>query len=429
MAETQRIVIIGAGFAGLACAAQLGRAGVPVTLVDRTNYHLFVPLLYQVATAALSPADIARPIRRILSRYPSVNVIMGEVVGIDRAAHTVALADGTQLSYARLVVAAGSAYSYFGHDDWAKFAVGPRNLEQARTIRASLLSAFERAEVTTSDAERDVLMTTVVVGGGPTGVEMAGSIAELARHALARDFRHIDPRQARILLIEAGPRLLAAFPEALAAYARTALERLGVTVITGQAVESIEPGAVTIAGKTIAAGTIVWGAGVKASDAGRWLGVERAKDGRVPVNPDLSVKGAPDLFVLGDMALCPDEKGVPLPALAQVAKQQGTHLGKSLAANLKHGTPLTPFHFHDRGNTAIVGRNAAVFDFGWLRLKGRLAWFLWAFVHVYLLVGFENRMRVSLQWVWRYLTYENGARLILPDRPHPSPEGRVARSE
>jgi NADH dehydrogenase len=425
MAETQRIVIIGAGFAGLACAAQLGRAGVPVTLVDRTNYHLFVPLLYQVATAALSPADIARPIRRILSRYPSVNVIMGEVVGVDRAAHTVALADGTQLSYARLVIAAGSAYSYFGHDDWAKFAVGPRNLEQARTIRANLLGAFERAEVTPSDAERDVLMTTVVVGGGPTGVEMAGSIAELARHALARDFRHIDPRQARILLVEAGPRLLAAFPETLAAYARTALERLGVTVITGQAVESIEPGAVTIAGKRIEAGTIVWGAGVKASDAGRWLGVERAKDGRVPVNPDLSVKGAPDIFVLGDMALCLDEKGVPLPALAQVAKQQGTHLGKALAANLKHGAPLTPFRFHNRGNTAIVGRNAAVFDFGWLRLKGRLAWLLWAFVHVYLLVGFENRMRVSLQWVWRYLTYENGARLIMPDRARPSPEGRV----
>jgi NADH dehydrogenase len=346
---------------------------------------------------------------------------MGEVVGVDRAAHTVALADGTQLSYARLVIAAGSAYSYFGHDDWAKFAVGPRNLEQARTIRAQLLSAFERAEATTSDAERDVLMTTVVVGGGPTGVEMAGSIAELARHALARDFRRIDPRQARILLVEAGPRLLAAFPQSLADYAQRSLERLGVTVMTGQAVESIEPGAVTIAGKRIEAGTIVWGAGVKASDAGRWLGVERAKDGRVPVNPDLSVKGAPDIFVLGDMALCLDEKGVPLPALAQVAKQQGTHLGKALAANLRHCTPLAPFRFHDRGNTAIVGRNAAVFDFGWLRLKGRLAWLLWAFVHVYLLVGFENRMRVSLQWVWRYLTYENGARLILPpgDREHP----------
>jgi NADH dehydrogenase len=425
MAETQRIVIIGAGFAGLACAEALGRRGIAVTLVDRNNYHLFVPLLYQVATAALSPADIARPIRRILSRYPSVNVIMGEVVGIDRAARTVELADGTQLSYARLVVAAGSAYSYFGHDEWARFAVGPRNLEQARTIRANLLSAFERAEVTTSDAERDVLMTTVVVGGGPTGVEMAGSIAELARHALARDFRHIDPRRARILLVEAGPRLLAAFPQSLADYAQHALERLGVTVMTNHAVESIEPGAVTIGGRQIEAGTIVWGAGVKASDAGRWLGVERARDGRVPVDPDLSVKGAPDIFVLGDMALFPDEKGVPLPALAQVAKQQGTHLGKALAKNLLHGAPLTPFRFHDRGNTAIVGRNAAVFDFGWLRLKGRLAWFLWAFVHVYLLVGFENRMRVSLQWAWRYLTYENGARLILPDRAHPSPEGRV----
>jgi NADH dehydrogenase len=417
MADAQdkgRVVIIGAGFAGLACAHQLGRQGVPVTLIDRTNYHLFVPLLYQVATAALSPADIARPIRRILSRYETVDVIMGEVVGVDRAARTVQLDDGTKLPYGRLVIAAGSKYSYFGHDEWARFAVGPRNLEEARTIRTQLLSAFERAEVAASDEERDTLMTTIVVGGGPTGVEMAGSIAELERHALARDFRHIDPRRARILLVEAGPRILAAFPEKLADYARGALERLGVTVMTGQAVESIEPGAATIAGRRIAAGTIVWGAGVKASDAGRWLDVERAKDGRVPVNPDLSVKGAEDVFILGDMALCVDKAGAPLPALAQVAKQQGIHLGKSLGANLLRGAPLTAFHFHNRGNTAIIGRNAAVFDFGWMQLKGRLAWFLWAFVHVYLLVGFENRLRVCVQWAWRYVTYENGARLIMP---------------
>jgi NADH dehydrogenase len=264
------------------------------------------------------------------------------------------------------------------------------------------------------------VMTWVGVGGGPTGVEMAGSVAELARHALARDFRRIDPRRARILLIEAGPRLLPAFPEKLAAYAHAALERIGVTVMTGQAVEAMERGAVTVAGQRIEAGTIIWGAGVQASNAGEWLGVELAKDGRVPVNRDLSVKGVPDVYVLGDTALAPGEDGAPLPALAQVAAQQGSHLGKALAKTLVEGTPLPPFRFRNRGNTAIVGRNAAVFDFGWTQLKGRVAWVLWAIIHIYLLVGFENRLRVALEWFWRYVTYERGARLIMPARANPS---------
>jgi NADH:ubiquinone reductase (H+-translocating) len=417
-----RVVIIGAGFAGLACAKELGRKPVDLTLVDRHNYHLFVPLLYQVATAALSPADIARPVRRILGKYQNIRILLGEAVGVDTAARVVRLAGGTALPYDRLVIATGSKYSYFGHPEWARLALGPRTLEEARTIRGQLLSAFERAEMAASRAEQDVLMTTVVVGGGPTGVEMAGSVAELARHALARDFRRIDPRRARILLIEAGPRLLPAFPEKLAAYAHSALERIGVTVMTGQAVEAMEAGAVTVAGQRIEAGTIIWGAGVQASGAGRWLGVELAKDGRVPVNPDLSVKGVPDVYVLGDTALAPGEDGAPLPALAQVAAQQGTHLGKALANNLAEGTPLPPFRFRNRGNTAIVGRNAAVFDFGWTQLKGRVAWVLWAIIHIYLLVGFENRLRVALEWFWRYVTYERGARLIMPARANPSPD-------
>jgi NADH:quinone reductase (non-electrogenic) len=414
MAEHPRVVIIGAGFAGLACAKQLGRKPIDVTLIDRHNYHLFVPLLYQVATAALSPADIARPVRRILGRYQNIRIVLGEVVGVDANARSVRLAGGATRAYDRLVIATGSEYSYFGHPNWARLALGPRTLEEARTIRTQLLSAFERAEMAETRAEQDVLMTTVVVGGGPTGVEMAGSVAELARHALARDFRRIDPRRARILLVEAGPRLLPAFPEALSTYAHAALERLGVTVMTGQAVEAMEPGAVTVAGRRIETGTIIWGAGVQASNAGQWLRVEPARDGRAPVNPDLSVKGLADVYVLGDTAFALGEDGAPLPALAQVAAQQGTHLGKGLAKNLTEGTPLSPFRFRNRGNTAIVGRNAAVFDFGWLHLKGRVAWVLWAIVHIYLLVGFENRLRVALEWFWRYVTYESGARLIMP---------------
>jgi NADH dehydrogenase len=410
-----RVVIVGAGFGGLACARALGGKPVHVTIVDRRNYHLFVPLLYQVATAALSPADIARPIRRILGRFDNIEVALGTVTGIDTAARRVRLAGGRELPYDKLVVAAGSDYSYFGHPEWAEFAPGPRTLEDARRIRARLLTAFERAEESHDPAAQDALMTTVIVGGGPTGVEMAGSVAELARHALASDFHVIDPRRAKIILVEAGPRILAGFPEKLSDYAKTALGRLGVTVITNEAVEAIDATGVVVAGRRIDAGTVIWGAGIKASPAGGWLGVALDRAGRVPLNPDLSVKGVADVYALGDIASTPDENGTPLPALAQVAAQQGYYLGRVLADNLKDGRPLPPFKFHNRGNTAIVGRHAAVFDFGWMQLKGRFAWLMWAIIHVYLLVGFDNRLRVALQWLWAYVTYERGARLIMRD--------------
>jgi NADH dehydrogenase len=410
-----RVVIVGAGFGGLACARALGGKPVKVTIVDRRNYHLFVPLLYQVATAALSPADIARPIRRILGRFSNIEVVLGTVTGIDTATRRIRLANGTELPYDKLVVATGSDYSYFGHPEWAEFAPGPRSLEDARRIRARLLTAFERAEASRNSAEQEALMTTVIVGGGPTGVEMAGSVAELARHALARDFHAIDPRRAKIILIEAGPRILSGFPEKLSDYAKAALERLGVTVITKEAVESIDAKGVVVAGRRIDAGTVIWGAGIMASPSGGWLGAALDRAGRVPLNPDLSVKGVADVYALGDVASTPDEKGTPLPALAQVAAQQGYHLGRALAKNLQDGRPLPPFKFRNRGNTAIIGRHAAVFDYGWTQFKGRFAWLMWAIIHIYLLVGFDNRLRVTLQWLWAYITYERGARLIMRD--------------
>jgi NADH dehydrogenase len=421
MASEPHVVIIGAGFAGLACAKALGNAPARVTIVDRANYHLFVPLLYQVATAALSPADIARPIRRILGRYRNIDVVLGEVTAIDTGARMVTTAAGTIGPYDRLVVAMGSRYSYFGHNDWAARARGPRSLEDARSIRTQLLTAFERADSTHDKAERERLMTVIVIGGGPTGVEMAGAVAELVRHSLARDFRHIDPRAARILLIEAGPRLLSGFPQSLSDYAKRAVEKLGVTVMLGEPVQELSERGATVGGRMVPAGTMIWGAGIEASPGMRMLGVPLDRTGRVAVNPDLSVPDLPGVYVLGDSATVPGEDGQPLPALAQVAAQEGDYLGRTLAAEFRGRPTPKPFRFHNRGNTAVIGRNAAVFDFGRFRLRGRLAWVLWAIVHIYLLIGFENRLSVTLRWIWRYISGESGARLITPGEGAKSP--------
>jgi NADH dehydrogenase len=328
---------------------------------------------------------------------------------------------GTIGPYDRLVVAMGSRYSYFGHNDWAARARGPRSLEDARSIRTQLLTAFERADSTHDKAERERLMTVIVIGGGPTGVEMAGAVAELVRHSLARDFRHIDPRAARILLIEAGPRLLSGFPQSLSDYAKRAVEKLGVIVMLGEPVQELSERGATVGGRMVPAGTMIWGAGIEASPGMRMLGVPLDRAGRVAVNPDLSVPGLPGVYVLGDSAVVRGEDGQPLPALAQVAAQEADYLGRTLAAEFRGRPTGKPFRFHNRGNTAVIGRNAAVFDFGRFRLSGRLAWVLWAIVHIYLLIGFENRLSVTLRWIWRYISGESGARLITPGEGAKSP--------
>jgi len=407
-----RVVVIGAGFAGIEVARGLGRAGIPVTLIDRQNHHLFQPLLYQVATAALSPADIAEPVRKVLRGLPSVEVVLGGVTGVDKTARTVMLKSGDKISYDYLVVATGATHSYFGHDEWAPFAPGLKTIEDARDIRSHLLLAFEKAEMSHDPAEQKRLMTIAVIGGGPTGVELAGSIAELARYTLAKDFHRIRAETATVLLVEAGPRILTAFPQSLSDYATRKLAKIGVTLRLNTPVERITAGSITAEGEEISVGVAIWAAGVMASPLGRLLGVPLDRAGRVTVNSDLSVPGLQNIYVLGDLASTPDANGKPLPGLAQVAKQEGIYLGRALVKKIRTGASSPPFIFHNRGNTAIIGRNAAVFDFGWSQFSGWLAWWLWALIHVYLLVGFQHRLMVAIQWAWRYITYQTGSRLI-----------------
>jgi NADH dehydrogenase len=410
------VVIVGAGFGGLSCARGLGRSGHRVTVIDQRNYHLFTPLLYQVATAALSPADVTAVVRNVMAPYRNVDTVYGTVVGVERAARRLKLTDGGYVPYDVLILATGSVFDYFGNDGWAKAAPGVKTIDNARTIRARLLRAFELAEVEEDPDVRRRLLTIVVVGGGPTGVEMAGAVAELARFTLAKDFRRIDPKALRVILIEAGSKLLASFPQTLSRYAVGALDQLGIEIRLNAKVETIEDGVVIAGGERIETGAIVWAAGVRAAAGAEWLGVEADKKGRIPVAADLTVKGLQRIYAIGDLARV-DEGGDALPALAQVATQQGKHLARELARcsawALKSGAPaLAPFHYASRGDTAVIGRAAAVLTIGSFNLKGRLAWFAWGLIHIVLLIGFANRVMVSIQWLLRYFNPERGARLI-----------------
>ncbi len=411
------VVIVGAGFGGMWAARALARAPVAITVIDRQNYHLFQPLLYQVATAALSPGDIAWPIRRLLRRQQNTRVVLGEVTGIDVQRHAVALGEQRSVPYDFLILATGVRHDYFGHDDWESAAPGLKELDDATRIRRRVLLAFERAECETDPGVQRRFLTFVIVGGGPTGVELAGAIAELARRALAADFRHIDPASARIVLCEAGERVLPAFPGSLSRYAARALARLGVELRLDSPVTECGPSGVTVGSDRIEAGTVLWGAGVAASPVARWLGIESDRVGRVSVAPDLSVPGLPEVFVVGDVALCRDSKGRPLPGVAPAAKQAGTYVGQLIAARVAGRGPPAPFRYRDFGNLATIGRRAAVIDFGWLRLKGELAWWIWGIAHIYFLIGMRNRLVVSLQWLWAYLTFDRGARLITGREP------------
>jgi NADH dehydrogenase len=408
--EKQRVVIVGAGFGGLSLAKGLARSCYDVTLIDRHNYHLFQPLLYQVATAALSPADIAAPVRAILRGQSNATVMLADVSGVDVAAKQV-IAEDKRVAYDTLVLATGAEHAYFGHDDWASVAPGLKTIDDATYLRRRILLAFERAEAETDAAERTRLLTFVVIGGGATGVEMAGAIAELAKWALAEDFRNIDPRSARIVLVEGGPRLLAALNPSLSEKARLSLEKLGVDVRLNAMVTACSDEDVAIGTERIPTRTIMWAAGVKASPAAEWLGVPADRAGRVKVAPDLSVPERPDVFVIGDTALALGVDGKPLPGVAPVAKQQGEYLAKLLIARA-NGKTLPPFRYWDFGSLATIGRKHAVADFGKLHLSGFVAWVLWSVAHIYFLIGFRRRAIVALHWAWSYITFQRGTRLI-----------------
>jgi NADH:ubiquinone reductase (H+-translocating) len=405
------VVIIGGGFGGLTAARALRHLPVRVTLIDRRNYHLFQPLLYQVATAGLSPADIASPIRAILRRQRNITVLLGKVTGIDIAGKAV-LTDERRIVYDQLVIATGARHGYFNHEEWAAHAPGLKKIDDATDIRGRILLAFERAEGSSDESERQRLLTFVIVGGGPTGVEMAGAIAELARVALSIDFRYIDPGAARIVLVESGLRVLARFPEALSAVAKRTLEKLGVEVRLGVRVSHCDPTGVVIADERIEAHTIIWAAGVMASPAAKWLDAEKDAAGRVVVEPDLTLPGHKEIFVIGDTALAKATDGTPLPGIAPVAKQQGAYAARVIGARVLGRLAPKPFRYRHRGTMATIGRRSAVADFGKFRHSGFIAWLLWGLVHVYFLVGFRNRIAVTMGWLWAYVTFGRGARLI-----------------
>ncbi|RUV94806.1 MULTISPECIES: NAD(P)/FAD-dependent oxidoreductase [unclassified Mesorhizobium] len=406
------VVIVGAGFGGLELTRALAGAPVRITMIDKRNHHLFQPLLYQVATTALATSEIAWPIRHLLRKRKDVTTLLGTVIGVDRAGKRVLLDDGSAVGYDTLVLATGARHAYFGHDEWEPFAPGLKTLEDATTIRRRILLAFEQAERETDPARRQALLTLVIVGGGPTGVELAGTIAELAQDTLRGEFRNIDTRQARVVLIEAGDRVLANFAPELSAYAQKALERLGVTVELGRAVTQLDAEGVVFGDTYLPAKTILWAAGVAASPAAEWLGAPADRAGRVLVEPDLTVPGSPDIFVIGDTAHLLRPDGKPVPGVAPSAKQEGRHVAATIKARLDGDATPRPFRYKHAGDLATIGKRAAAIDFGWIKLTGWLAWWLWGIAHIYFLIDFRNRLAVSLSWLWIYFTGQRSARLI-----------------
>jgi NADH dehydrogenase len=405
------VVIVGGGFGGLYAAKELAGKDVRVTLIDRTNHHLFQPLLYQVATAGLSPADIAQPIRHILKEAKNIEVILGDVDEIDTTSKQVHTTNNLTYSYDYLIVAAGARHSYFGHDEWEAFAPGLKNLEDALEVRRRILSAFEAAEMATSEEDRQAALTFVVVGAGPTGVEMAGATVELARRSLSEDFRRIDPRATRVLLFEGGPRVLPAFRENLSHSALKQMESMGIEVRTGTMVKDVTNRGVTANGEFIASRTVIWAAGNAAAPIGKSLGAETDRAGCVLVNEDLSVPGHPEIFAIGDMTCFKHQTGKPLPALSPVAMQMGRHAAKNILSLLGGHKPVS-FRYFDKGSMATIGRNKAIADLKFVRFGGYLAWLTWLFVHLIFLIGLRNRLLVFFQWTWAYFTFARGARLI-----------------
>ncbi|MGH8053941.1 MAG: NAD(P)/FAD-dependent oxidoreductase [Stenotrophomonas sp.] len=407
------LVIVGGGFAGLWATRALASAPLRITLIDRRNHHLFQPLLYQVATAGLSSPDIAAPLRHILRKQHNVDVRLGEVVAVDKQQRRVLLGDATAVDYDLLVVASGATHAYFGHDEWAKDAPGLKTLDDALLLRRKLLLAFERAEAESDRDKKAAWLSFAVVGGGPTGVELAGTLAEIARHTLKNEFRHIDPASAKVRLVEAGPRVLSSFPEALSLKARQQLEKLGVEVLTGTPVNNIDAQGFQLGDSFVPARTVVWAAGVAASPLGRTLDVPLDRAGRVQVQPDLTIPGHPEIFVAGDLASLMQDDGRPVPGVAPAAKQMGSHIADSIRARLHDKPAPPPFRYRDQGNLATIGRMAAIVHVGKLQLSGLLAWWFWLAAHVFFLIGFRNRLVVLLNWGVAYWSYQRSARIIL----------------
>ncbi|MBA1144972.1 NAD(P)/FAD-dependent oxidoreductase [Mesorhizobium neociceri] len=409
---SHHVVVVGAGFGGLELTRALAGAPVRITMIDKRNHHLFQPLLYQVATTSLATSEVAWPIRHLLRKRKDVTTLLGNVTGVDRAGKRVLLEDGSSVPYDTLVLATGARHAYFGHDEWEPFAPGLKTLEDATTIRRRILLAFEQAERETDPATRQALLTLVIVGGGPTGVELAGTIVELAHETLRGEFRNIDTRQARVVLVEAGDRILANFAPELSDYARKALERRGVIVELGRAVTKLDAEGVIFGDKHLPARTILWAAGVAASPAGEWLGAPVDRAGRVMVEPDLTVPDSPEIFVIGDTAHVLRPDGQPVPGVAPSAKQEGKHVAATIKARLSGDSAPRPFRYRHAGDLATIGKWAAAIDFGWIKLTGWLAWWLWGVAHIYFLIGFRNRLSVSLSWLWIYFTGQRSARLI-----------------